>query len=90
VIDNETEVLDIWIKISNFTSKADAYFGHEIFDISDLVTQLLNRQESEILDDGVDKNSLLLQINASLFGTETMDNLISNDNQWLQLIDVCL
>jgi len=89
VIDDETEVLDIWIKISNFTSKADAYFGHEIFDISDLVTQLLDRQESEILDDGVE-NSLLLQINASLFGTETMDNLISNDNQWLQLIDVCL
>ena len=89
MIDDETEVLDIWIKISNFTSKADAYFGHEIFDISDLVTQLLDRQESEILDDGVE-NSLLLQINASLFGTETMDNLISNDNQWLQLIDVCL
>jgi len=86
-MDNETEVLDIWIKMSNFTSKADAYFGHEIFDISDLVTQLLDRQESEILDDGVE-NSLLLQINASLFGTETMDNLISNDNQWIQLIDV--
>jgi len=87
-MDNETEVMDIWIKISNFTSRTDAYFGHEIFDILDLVTQLLNRQESEMLDGGVDKNYFLLQINASLFGTEIMDNLISNDNQWLQLIDV--
>ena len=87
-MNNETKVMDIWIKISNFTSIADAYFGHEIFNILDLVTQLLDRQESEMLDDGVDRNSLLLQINASLFGTKTMDNLISNDNQWLQLIDV--
>ena len=81
--------MDIWIKMSNFTSKADAYFGHEIFDIVDLVTQLLNRQESEmLLAGGVDMDYLPLQINASLFGTETMDNLISNDAQWLQLIDV--
>ena len=89
-MDNETEVLDIWIEISNFTSRPDAYFGHEIFDIANLVTELLKRQESEMLqDNGVEMKYLPLQINASRFGTETIDNLISNDAQWLQLIDVC-
>lgn len=86
--------MDIWINISKFTSDLDAYYGHEISEILDLVTNLLDRQESEILNNTIlhirneEKIYLSFQINTTVLGTKIMDNLISNNVQWDQLINV--
>ncbi len=93
-MDIETDVMEIWINISKFTSKLDAYYGHEISEILDLVTNLLDRQESEILNNTIphirddEKSFLDFQIHTTVLGTKIMDNLISNDVQWDQLINV--
>ena len=93
-MDSETDVMEIWINISKFTSKLDAYYGHEISEILDLVTNLLDRRESEILNNMIlhirdeEKSFLDFQINTTVPGTKIMDNLISNDVQWDQLINV--
>lgn len=92
-MDNTTEVMDSWKNITKFTSRADAYYGHEIFEILDLITLLLDQQESEMTTSpsSNDSNSYLaLQIDSSRFGAETINNLISHDVQWDQLINVCI
>ena len=86
--DNTTDVTDVWVSISDFTSGDSLYYGHEIFDILDLVTTLLDRQEMEMNSTADEASYLRLQINASFYGAEKMDNLISNDVQWDQLINV--
>ena len=90
MLDNRTEVTDIWINISSLTSQADGYFGQEIFNILDIVTLLLDRQQSEIKNNRTRalKSFLPLQISTTVYGAETMDNLISNDYQWGQLQQV--
>lgn len=91
MVDNTTEVMDIWKNITQFTSRADAYFGHEIFEILDLITLLLDRQGSEIKMTRMNTNSCLtMQINSSRFGAETVNNLISHDAQWDQLNNVII
>lgn len=93
-MDRETDVMEIWTNISKFTSKLDAYYGHEITEILDLVTNLLDRQESEIENNTLlhirdeEKSYLAFQINTTVLGTKIMDNLISNYVQWDQLINV--
>lgn len=93
---NETVVMDIWINITKLTSRVDAYYGHEIFEILDLITLLLDRQNSEmkIAWSSIDNirtdttSYLTMQIDYSRFGAETINNLISHDMHWDQLINV--
>jgi len=88
VNDDEKNVTDIWISVTDFTSREDvSYYGHEIFNILDLITALLERQTKE-MNGTVGKDELLLQIDSSNYGTDTTNNLISNDAQWAQLDNV--
>ena len=96
-MDNGTEAMGIWENITKFTSKADAYYGHEIFEILDLITLLLDRQEREMkITWSINKTRtdtysyLAMQINYSRFGAETVNNLISHDVQWNQLNNVSI
>jgi len=75
--------------VTEFTSRENVpYYGHEIFSILDLITTLLDRQQTEMNETvGIDK--LVLQIDSSYYGTNTTNNLISNDAQWAQLDNVC-
>ena len=89
-MDNTTDLTDNWHKIIKFTSRADAYYGHEIYQILDLITLLLDRKESEMATTSSNdsKNVLAFQIDSSRFGAETINNLISHDFQWGQLVNV--
>ncbi len=81
---------ELWISVTNFTSRENvSYYGHEIFTILNLATDLLNRQQSET-NDTVESDELILEINSSSYATSTMNNLISNENQWNQLTNVCM
>jgi len=91
VNDDDADVTDIWISVTDFTSQEDvSYYGHEIFSILDLITELLDKQQQQMDNGMVGINDLLLQIDSSKYGTDTTNNLISNDAQWDQLDDVCV
>ena len=92
VNDEETNVTDIWIAVTDFTYKDDvSYYGHEIFSILDLITDLLERQTKEMYAvETVGREQLILQISSSNYGTNTTNNLLSNDAQWAQLENVCI
>jgi len=90
VDDPNADVTDIWISVTDFTSKEDvSYYGHEIFNILDLITDLLDKQQKQ-MNGTVGKDELSLQIDSSKYGTDTTNNLISNDAQWGQLDNVCI
>lgn len=89
----ETEVLDLLTNISNLTSKPDAYYGHEILDILNIITVVLDKPDSEmmnmtIVNANFEENNLPLQINTFLLIANIMNNLISNYFQWDQLSNV--
>lgn len=91
MLDNRTEVTDIWMNVTSLTAQANGYFGQEIFNILDIITLLLDRQQSEITNNRTNRalqSFLPLQISTTVYGAETMDNLISNDYQWGQLQQV--
>lgn len=75
--------------LSNLTSLTfnSTYFGRDIFDILDFIDDMLDRQESEINSPGTrgNNNRFDILMNASKFGAEIVDNLISSHHQWDQL-----
>jgi len=76
--------------VTEFTSRENVpYYGHEILNILDLITTLLDRQQNE-MNETVGIDQLVLQIDSSYYGTHTTNNLISNDAQWAQLENVCM
>lgn len=82
---------EIWIQIEEFT-ESKLYYGQEIFLILiDAVEGLLNRMQREIDEaENPDYNHFLeVQISSSLYATQSMDHLVTNDAQWDQLINVC-
>ena len=91
---SEISVLDMWTSIFELASRPNAYFGHEIFDILDLITFLLDRQDSEMINTTMidvnfsETSYLPLQINTSFLAAKLLDNLISNYAQWEQLFNV--
>jgi len=87
VASNDTELITLWVSLSNFTKPEDKYFGHEIHTVLSLVTQLLNRQEWE-LDSNETVDHLPFQIETTQIGTEVIDNLVSHDAQWNQIDQV--
>ena len=90
VDDPNADVTDIWISVTDFTSQEEvSYYGHEIFSILDLITDLLDKQQKQ-MNGTVGVDDLSLQIESSKYGTDTTNNLISNDAQWDQLDDVCV
>jgi len=91
VQNSSAEITAIWKRTANFTSRKDAYYGHEIFQIlTDVVVDLLDRMENEMngIFDAEPIEHLTFQINSSYYGTETMNHLITNDAQWDQLANV--
>ncbi len=91
VQNSSAEITTIWKRITNFTSRKNAYYGHEIFQIlTDVVVDLLDRMENEMVGifDAKSIEHLTFQINSSYYGTETMNHLITNDAQWDQLANV--
>ena len=86
----EIDVTEIWIQIEDFTA-SNHYYGQEIIKILfDAVEALLNRMQREIdEEENPDYNHFLeVQISSSLYATQSMDHLITNDAQWDQLINV--
>ena len=77
---------DVWKSLRDFTAPPDKYFGHEITEILELVTDLLNRQDFE-MNYGFFGN-VQFQINSTKYGAEIIDNLISHYFQWDQLANV--
>jgi len=84
-------VTELWKQIEQFTANKE-YYGQEIFQILiDAVDALLQRMQREIDEN---KNHLEaidfleLQINSSVYATQTMDHLVTNEAQWNQLINV--
>lgn len=81
------------MNIDNFTFK-NGYYGQDIFPILINVTYaLLNRMQREIDENkfGLNQTDFLkIQINSTFYATETMDNLVNNGAQWIQLNNVLL
>ena len=78
--DNELHV--VWVRLHDFTAPNDTYFGHEIDSVLELVTQLLDRQDEQMVNT---TNRLQFQINTTYTGVGIFDNLVSHDIQWDQL-----
>lgn len=81
----DVEVSDIWGKLENFTSPGDAYFGHEILDVLDLITSLLDRMDNQT---EMTQGDLDLQVNSTQTGSQIINNLVTNDVQWFQMDQV--
>ena len=79
------DLMTIWMSIDDFTFPDDKYFGHEIDDILDLVTDLMDRQDQELASA---EDHLEFQINTTQLGTEIVDHLVTHDVQWDQLNQV--
>lgn len=83
---NDTlDFMKMWVTIDEFTFPEDKYFGHEIDDILDLVTQLMDRQDEDL---ATLEDHLEFQINTTKLATEIIDHLITHDVQWDQLSQV--